>query len=173
MATKVDFRLDFNTALGPAIKGASEELLYEIGQHIVNEARPRSPYATGHNAGSIFVAKSDGVPRERGERKNPKAAWPRSVSDVVEKGKITVGTSSGYGGILELNLRGARFTRKGKVTKGANAAAGTRGANYIRRALARVTYDLGTESHNAKMVERAMQTIIETRAARTTLRRVS
>jgi len=169
MATKVDFHLDFNTALAEIVNNAAANtLLPEIAQHAVNEARQMGPYATGHNAASIFWAKGNGVPKGRDpiplEAKKKGLTRASSASDVAEKDAVVIGTSSGYGGLLELNPHGATFTHKGTP----DAGGVLRGSHFIRRGLARVLADTG----GMKTKAAATAILIEAEAKMTKLQRI-
>ena len=165
MATKVDFMLSFQTALASITETAgAEKLLPDIAQDSVNEARQLGPYNTGHNAASIFWAAGNGALRNRERRKNKKAAWATSAGSEAVKGAIIIGTSSGYGGILELNPRGAVFTHK--ATPDANAP--TKGSHFIRRGLARTLAAVGGMRTKAA----ATRILIEAEAKMTPLKRI-
>jgi len=127
--------------IAKAMQQASLDALKEIARRVRNEAGERSPYDTGHNAASIAVVPDD---RRVLYRKQPKMARGpfNDPARHARKGRVAIATSSGYGGPLETNARGARFTTKAKGKGGAKGSRhltlGRRGAQYMQRGLAAV-----------------------------------
>ena len=131
-----------------AMAGASEVARIEFARHVVSLAADESPRERGTNAASIGWIKSDGIihDRDMSKRKGGGAVTrARDARDVARKGEITIVTSSGYGGYLEV---GTQFMRAFR---------------YLRRSLIRVSRNVG---FIAKPMAEAFEKLLEKQTKR-------
>ena len=170
MALKANYRF---TWAGDAFKRiaaeASNEAMLDVGRRIARHAKTLSPYATGHNRASIAVVGPKGGITQRQQPKRPEDA-PRfsDAATGLKRGTVTVLTTSGYGGYLEIGAKAARYTKKGKRTGKKRqwiTSGGKRGSYYITRASAKVLNEMGE-------TEAALQTAFAVRAKRAEIREV-
>lgn len=167
---KSDFTMEwYGDEIVEAMGKASIDSLLEIARAVRSEAGERSPYDTGHNAASLAVVPEDGrvLYRKAPKRKGASFNDPRRHR---KRWRVAVATSSGYGGPLEVNYRGARFTNKAKG-KGGRAGdrvltLGKRGDHYIDRGLAAVMANHGFLKQAVTVAARARLRRAEARARR-------
>jgi hypothetical protein len=164
-----DFRMDwYGDGIAEAVGKASMDAVQEIARKVRNEAGEMSPYDTGHNAASLAVVPDDGRVLYRREARR-KTGF-NDPGRHRKKWRVAVATSSGYGGPLEVNYRGAKFTNKAKG-KGGKAGdrvltLGRRGGQYITRALASVMRDIGFLRQAVALATNARLQRTEARARR-------
>jgi hypothetical protein len=164
MALAGNYRIDYyGDVIERIAKAVAPEVLRDVGRRIVEGAKDRSPYDTGHNRASIHVVAATG---KIVDRQSPKGGRSfTAAGQFTAPGQVSVATSSGYGGYLEVGANLARYTRKGKrrAKRKGGGKGGSLGSYYITRAAAHVFADLGA-------TEQAMQALMDVRAAQAGIR---
>jgi hypothetical protein len=164
MALAGNYRIDYyGDVIERIVKSATPEVLRDVGRRIVAGAKDRSPYDTGHNRASIHVVTATGRIMYRNQPKGGRSFT--AAGQLTAPGQVSVATSSGYGGYLEVGANLARYTRKGKrrAKRKGGGKGGSIGSYYITRAAAHVFASMGE-------TEAAMQSMMAVRAAQAGIR---